>query len=86
MNPPAPQDRCGDRKLVSIHGEGHFCNLGRARLENAREWDRCSAPERYVVRSTTAARPSMRRDSVLRHLDQARHWRRAAPARWCLHD
>jgi hypothetical protein len=66
-----PQDRCGD-KLITIGRRGRTCESNRripatldrgARLENARERDRYSAPERHViVRSTTAARPSMRRD------------------------
>jgi len=81
LNPPAPQDRCGD-KLMTINGaaprgnpEGYSRNAasglsaeGRARLVNARERDRCSTPERHVVvRSTTAARLGLRRDLILWH-------------------
>jgi hypothetical protein len=54
---PAPQDRRGDSKLVTIHGAARRLNQRGipatqdrgARLDNAREWDRCSAPERHVV-------------------------------------
>jgi hypothetical protein len=86
MNPPAPQDRCGD-KLVTIHGaarrvnpERHWCNAGSGRTPRERSG---AGP---VLRPRASCSRAQHHGCASQHapglwvttLDQARHQRRTS--------